>query len=141
MSIIRRLSGMLLVWLVFNACSSSIAVFDQYAYRQTTALKVDALDLMDKAGVEYTAQEKQIMDMDILFRKVMEYERHRPQNEIVSDMWFKLYDPAFNLYGGFMKRWKEKGKLDRSFISDQQQIVGLAFDQIAELESKLNKRK
>lgn len=116
-------------------------MYDQYAYSQLTSLKVDALELMEKADQDYEANRREIGAVDVMLQKAMEYERHRPKNEIVNAMWAKLYDPGSNLYGGFMERWKQKGKLEGSFIEDQKKIIGLSFDQIAELQSKLNRRK
>lgn len=132
---------LLLLLTTLAGCGSTIAMYDQYAYSRVTSLKVDALELMEKAGQDYEENLKEIRDVDIMFQKVLEYEKHRPKNEIVSAMWTKLYDPKSNLYGGFIDRWKQKGKLEGSFIDDQKRIIGLSFDQIAELQSKLNKRK
>jgi hypothetical protein len=130
-----------LVIISFNRCASTIAMYDQYAYAQVTSLKVDALQLMGKADQDYESNEKQITEIDIKIKKAMEYEKHRPKNEIVNNMWLKISDPKAYLYGAFIDRWRQKKKLEIAFIDDQKRIVGLAFDQIAELESKMSKKK
>ena len=140
MQILRYISVVLIV-ISFNRCASTIAMYDQYAYAQVTSLKVDALQVMGKADQNYESSEKQVMEVDIKMRKAIEYEKHRPRNEIVNAMWLKLSDTDSFLYGGFIKRWQEKKKLEPSFIEDQKRVVGLAFDQIAELESKMSKKK
>lgn len=127
--------------LSLSGCSSAIALYDQYAYRQVTSLKVDALELMDRADQDFADHQKDIHEIDILFKKALEYEKHRPNNDIIIKMWSEIYDPRLNLYGGFIARWKQKNKLEPAFIEEQKEIVGLAFDQIAELQSKLQKRK
>ncbi len=132
--------GVLLICLL-SGCSSTIALYDQYAYKQVTSLKVDALDLMNSADQNFGDHQKDIHALDVLFRKAVEYEKHRPNNDIIIKMWSEIYDPQLNLYGGFIARWQRKDKLEPAFIEEQKEIVGLAFDQIAELQSKLQKRK
>ncbi len=140
-SFVRRFPFFLVLAILVHGCGSTIAMYDQYAYSRVTSLKVDALELIEKADQDYEANQKEIREVDIMFQKALEYEKHRPKNEIVNAMWAKLYDPKLNLYGGFIERWRQKGKLESSFIDDQKRIIGLSFDQIAELQSKLNKRK
>lgn len=117
------------------ACSPKISFFDQYAYTQVTSIKVDALDLMSKATDNFPVHENEVKAVDITIRKMIEYERHRPNDSITLKQWKKLYDPKKYLYGGFINRWRQKNKLDATFIADQQNLIGQAFDQIAELES------
>ena len=67
--------------------------------------------------------------------KIIEYEKHRPKNQITAKMWELLNDSTAHLYGGFINRWRVQKKLGAAFIQNQKIIVGKAFDQIAELES------
>ncbi len=56
----------------------TMAMFDQYAYTQTTSLKVDVLNLIDKSNEPYSSHVKEceIVISDLM--KMREYEKHRP---------------------------------------------------------------
>ncbi len=47
----------------------TIANYDQYAYSQTTMLKVDVLNLMDSATLDYQANIKSITDLNTNLQK------------------------------------------------------------------------
>ena len=132
----KLLRYLLWVGIIFTiACSPRISFFDQYAYTQVTSIKVDALNLMSEAADNFSVHENEVKAMDITIRKMIEYEKHRPKDSVTLKQWEKLYDPKKYLYGGFINRWRQKSKLDSAFIADQQNLIGKAFDQIAELES------
>jgi len=125
---------MLVVLLSFAACAS-ISTFDQYAYTQTTSLKVDALNTMDLATTDFASNEKTVQELQTNLQKVYEYEKNRPKNEITLKMWNILLDTNGHLIGGFLKRWENEKKLNAVFVQEEKKIVGDAFDQIAGLES------
>lgn len=120
--------------LILTACST-ISRFDQYAYTQTTSLKVDALSLMGHATESYSLHKGDVMELQTSIDKMFEYERNRPKNRISEKMWSVLTDSTGNLYGGFIKRWAKEDKLDTAFIRITKDIVGQSFDQISQLES------
>jgi hypothetical protein len=134
LNVFRHLTLLVLIC-IFCSCGSTISLFDQYAYQQVTSIKIDAMDLMEQASDSYIVHEKEIKAIDLQIKKVIEYEKHRSQNKITSQMWEKLNDPKGHLYGGFTARWREKKTLNRAFIDAQLMIVSASFDQIAELES------
>jgi hypothetical protein len=115
---------------------STISPFDQYAYTQATSLKVDALALMGKATEEAASHSEAIEQLSIKIDKAYEYEKGRPKNEITTRMWDVLKNPERNLLGGFIKRWREKGKLSQAFIEESKELVAEAFDLISSLESQ-----
>jgi hypothetical protein len=123
------------LFVVLHGCST-ISPFDQYAYTQTTSLKVDALALMAKATEEAAVHVEAIEQLSIKIDKAYEYEKGRPKNEITSRMWEVLKNPERNLLGGFVKRWREKGKLGQAFIEESKELVAEAFDLISSLESQ-----
>lgn len=125
----------LLILLVSFLGCASISPFDQYAYTQTTSLKVDVLNTMDLAVNEYKTQEATVQELQTKLQKVYEYEKNRPKNEITFIMWGVLINTDGHLVGGFLKRWKNEGKLSKTFIDNDKKIVSDAFDQIAGLES------
>lgn len=117
-----------------SSCVTS-APYDQFVYKESTSLKVDALKLMDKAEKPYSTQEKEIEKLTDQLDKLFEYEAHRKKNQLRIQMWDLLRNPDKNLLGGFLSRWKKESQLNVSFISEAKIIVGKAFDQLAELES------
>jgi lipopolysaccharide biosynthesis protein len=127
------ITGMLLI-LIFQSCTT-ISLYDQYAYNQTTSLKVEALSLMDQATESYTEQQETVEALQMKIEKAYEYEKNRPKNEITIKMWEILKSQEKNLLGGFITRWKNEGKLNSTFISEAKLQIAEGFDYIAQLES------
>ena len=115
---------------------ASISSFDQYAYIQTTSIKVDALETMDLAKENYSAHEKNVQELKTKLQKIYEYEKNRPKNEITIKLWDTLLDTNGHLLGGFISRWQKEQKLNETYITEAKKLVDKAFDQIAGLESK-----
>jgi len=112
------------------------ASFDQYAYAQTTAAKVEAIDLISNATQNVSGFTDRIRDVDMKLKKIYEYEKNRPKNEITAKMWELLLDPEKRLYGGFIKRWQTDSTLSKAFVEEASKLIGSGFDKVAELESK-----
>ena len=130
----QRVVTMVLI-LSFTSCVS-ISSFDQYAYAQTISVKVDGLNIMDLANEDFSIHQASVNDYRTQLRKVYEYEKNRPKNEITIQLWNKLLDPDGHLLGGFLVRWEKESKLSETFITEEKKLVDNAFDQIAGLESK-----
>ena len=128
-------AAFIIVLLGYSGCVT-ISPFDQYAYAQTTSIKVDALNLMDLANDDFAKNQASVMEFQTKLRKVYEYEKNRPKNEISVKLWDILIDTSGNLLGGFLSRWKKENKLNVTFINNEKDLVGKAFDQISGLESK-----
>ncbi|HXS37228.1 MAG TPA: hypothetical protein VN721_11045 [Flavipsychrobacter sp.] len=126
--------------LIFYSCSNTISLYDQCAYAQTTSAKVDALNFMNLATNDYNAHQKDITDIQTELQKAYEYEKHRQKNVFTIKMWDILLDSNGHLFGGFIKRWENEGKLKKAYIDDKKKEIGNAFDEIAELESKKTKQ-
>lgn len=125
---------LLLTVFTFLGCAT-ISSFDQYAYTQTTSLKVDAMNIMDMAKDSITLHKEEVMEFETKLQKVYEYEKNRPKNEITLKMWDLLLNPEGHLLGGFLNRWKTTALLSPAFITNEKKLVSDAFDQIAGLES------
>lgn len=134
LSVLIRNLTILVFILSFTACAT-ISSFDQYAYTQTTSLKVDAMNTMNLATDDYATHEKTVQDLQTKLQKVYAYEKNRPKNEITLKMWDKLLDGNGHLLGGFIKRWQTEHKLNAVFVREEKKIIDEAFDQIAGLES------
>jgi hypothetical protein len=121
-----------------TACTT-IATFDQVAYDKATGAKAEALALMDKATNSYGAHLKEIDAVSLTIDKAYEYDRGRALNTITVQQWQILRDPNRNLFGGFLRRWREKESLRPDYIAEKKPDIAEAFDQIIGLE--IGKRK
>jgi hypothetical protein len=124
----------LLLSFAFASCST-ISPYDQTAYLQAVNTKVDALTLMAKAVDDYTNHRTEVAEFMIELDKAYEYERGRPLNTDTIKQWDTLRDPNRDLLGGFLKEWKEDGKLLLVYVERKKAQIGTAFDQIIQLES------
>lgn len=122
--------------ILMMGCSPLISNFDQVSYQQVTSLKVDALSVMDEAVTDYGSHASEVKDLQLKVDKAIEYDKHRPHNEITNEMWSLLNDPQKNLLGGFLVKWQHDGKCSAVYIAEKKKQISLSFDQIAELESK-----
>src|SRR5262245_5014197 len=98
----------MLVGTAFLSACSTIATFDQVAYDKATGAKAEALALMDKATAPYSSHVKEIESVSLTIDKAYEYDRGRTLNAITVQQWQILRDPNRNLFGGFLRRWREK---------------------------------
>ncbi|HEY6901959.1 MAG TPA: hypothetical protein VI233_14985 [Puia sp.] len=130
----KRLSVLLIAVTAAASCAT-ISRFDQYAYTQTTSLKVDALSLMGSAADSFPLHAAEAAQVQTTMNKLVEYEKNRPKNGITEKMWSLMSDSTGHLYAGFMTRWEKEGKLDTAFIRISKDLVGQSFDQISQLES------
>ena len=123
--------------LSLSSCKT-IANFDQYAYTQSTSLKVDVLNLMDKSTESYATQTKDCEKTIADLLKLREYEKHRPNDIITYKMWDKMIDSTGQkgIVGSYFAAWKADDKEGKVFIQEAKKIVTQGFDFIAELESK-----
>lgn len=126
---------MLSLALMFVSCAS-ISKFDQYAYVQSTSIKVDALNVMSLAVSNYELKHDEVRVLETNLQKIYEYEKNRPKNVITLKMWDKLLNKEGHLLGGFLERWKKEGRLSIGFITESKEQVGEAFDIISGLESR-----
>ena len=124
---------------ILSCQSVKTALYDQYSYQQTTAIKVEASNVMDKATTPYSNNkeivEKLLLDVD----KLVEYEKNKPNNEITFAMWKILTDKEKHLLTGFFKRWEEKGSFSPVFLQEAKKQVTDALDLLIKYEVKKDK--
>ena len=124
---------------IFSCQSVKTALYDQYSYQQTTSIKVEASNVMDKATTPFSNNkeivEKLLLDID----KLVEYEKNKPNNEITFAMWKILTDKEKNLLSGFFKRWEEKGSFSPVFLQEAKKQVTDALDLLIQYEVKKDK--
>src|SRR6185312_7942188 len=119
---LKSLATIFIISICLYSCAPTISTFDQYAYTQTTSLKVDVLNVMDQAVESYASHAKDVEQVNIELMKNIEYEKHRAKNQITIDMynimWKMLNDNTSITIGhdtfqhGFFSRWQNKNTLD-----------------------------
>ncbi len=107
---------LLVIFLASFLICISISRFDQYNYSQTTAIKVDALELMDLAVNDYNSFETKDQEFQTKLEKIYEYEKNKPKNDLTIQLWNKLIDTKGHLLGGLLNRWKTEKKLNGTFL-------------------------
>ena len=129
--------------IICNQGCATISPFDQYAYAQVTAVKVDVLELIDQSVESYQSHEAAIGEINTRLLKIIEYEKHRPKNGVTVKMWGKLFgvDSAgqfinTSIIPSYWAKWKKDGKERLVFINEARSQVAEGFDLIAQLESK-----
>lgn len=131
----------LLAAIVVAGCAT-ISPFDQYSYVQVTSAKVDVLNLMDRSNEAFADHQQEVAAVNSTLFKIIEYEKHRPKNQITVRMWEKMIriDSAgtideTTMIPSFWKKWKKDGKESRAFLEEAKGQVSRGFDLIAELEA------
>jgi hypothetical protein len=134
---LQFLSGFIISILLWG-CGNTIALFDQYAYTQTTSIKIDVMNLMDKSNESYTTHLNDVNTVVSEVMKMKEYEKHRGNDLITYKMWNVLLDSTGQkgMIGKYLVKWKADDKEHAAFITDAKGLVSQGFDYIAELESK-----
>jgi len=139
----RRLSFFLSLagaWIFGVVSCTTIAKYDQAAYANAVALKVDTLALMESATNAYSSKREEIAVFERQMAKTYEYDRGRPLNQKTLQMWDVLLktDPAYpenGIWPRFLDRWKQSEKLSAAYIREKKENVASAFDKIIGLES------
>lgn len=136
--ILRPFTVAIIASILLLGCGHYIATFDQFAYAQTTAVKVDVLDLVDLSTEPYTSHQKDADEVLSKMMKAMEYEKHRPKNDITVRMWQKLLDSTKQkgIVGSYLASWKKTGTKSQFLIDEFKPLISEGFDLIAELEAK-----
>ncbi len=134
-------SGLLTILIITLAACNSLktAVFDQYSYQQAISIKIESLNLMDKAIEPYTNFEEEAEQLLLDLQKMVEYEKNKPDNEVSYAMWNVMANKDKNLLAGFFKRWKDKSQLSSIFIGEAKIQVAEALDLIVKYEAQKNK--
>ncbi len=122
----------------FVSCNHYMSTYDQFAYAQTTAIKVDVLNLIDKSGGSYNTHKEEADDVVSKMMKAIEYEKHRQKNDITVRMWEKLIDSTKQkgIVGSYLASWKRSGTKSQVLQDEYKPLVSQGFDLIADLEAQ-----
>jgi len=128
-------AGLLLLLFILSSCNTAL-YFDQYAYKESISVKVEALSLMDQATEDYSKHKEKAQEVRLSMLKIYEYEKYRPNNEESTKMWALMLNPEKNLFQGFLKRWQDKSRMSEIFIKEAKFQMEEAFDIIIGFEKK-----
>lgn len=138
---VARVLGILLIFSFIFSCSSlRTAIFDQYSYQRTVDIRVETEALLNNAVEPYTTYQDQAEALLLDARKVMEYEKHKPDNETTYRMWKLVLDPDSNLLAGLIKRWEAQTTLSPTFTNEAVSQVNKAMDLILKFEMKKDRQ-
>ncbi|MFZ5449704.1 MAG: hypothetical protein ACOZFS_13815 [Thermodesulfobacteriota bacterium] len=125
----------LVIMVLAAGCAPTIAPHRPPAYDKAVSLKVESLNLMDKATEPYSQHQAAAQTLRLDLEKAYEDAKGVPSNEVSTQMWEILKNPNGNLLGGFLTLWQKKSVLSKGFITEKKMQVSDAFDKIIALES------
>ena len=125
----------LLLLFFLNACTPLIGPYSPTAYENATSLKPQTLALMDKANKSYSTHKEEITKHTVALKEAHEFVAGIPSNSISAQQWEILIKDDGDLYGKFVKRWKERSTLSDTFITEFKGVISDAFDEIICLEA------
>ena len=129
-----------LLFSVLLSCNAvKTAVYDQYSYQQTISLKVESEALIENATDNFSNHEAEVNDLVLELKKLVEYEKNKPNNEITYAMIKLMADQDKNLLAGFLKRWENEQQLSQVFTNEAKAQIMEAFDLIIKYEANKNK--
>lgn len=128
-------------------CKSLITTYDAYSYTQLASLKVEVVNMMQKATEDYSNHAAAVEAVTVKVQKAFEYDTHKPKNAVMAKMWQFLYDALLSedmegIAGrqhkkGFFSNWRENKKKSPVFVDEaRKNIIAPMFDLLLELESK-----
>ena len=116
-----------------------VSDFNQLAYQQSVSLKTDALVLISKGNEPYIDHQSEIDSLKLNVENAYLYSKTISNNEETIAQWEIIRDPQRNSLCGLLERWKNKTRLNDSFIFEAKLIIASDFNAIIDLEN--NKRK
>ena len=128
------LLGLLLAFsLSFSSCSRILQ--DQVSLDKLSMLKTTASGLINKAAEPYDDHKAEVEQLKTDMNDQIAYEKEKgKKNTKMVEMLQLLMKPDGNLLGGFLERWKNKGKMNPAMATEVSKIVSDNFDQIINLE-------
>ncbi|MEM9919411.1 MAG: hypothetical protein AAF990_15010 [Bacteroidota bacterium] len=125
---------MFFVTLLVSSCTPKIFQ-DAQSLSNFSNLKNQATSLLSKATGNYSDHASDVEALTKSMNDQISYEKSRGEkNNKTVQMLQLLMDPASNLLGGVLNRWKSEGKLGQGFVNEATKLVGNNFDKIINLE-------
>lgn len=118
-----------------------MALYDPIALEHSTALKVEALALLDHASEPYPAHQTVATAVLLKANQALEYEKSRALNVESIKMWQVLVNPQDPVsLANVLRRWQQNGTLNAATATAAKGQLSDYFDYIIRLETvKLRK--
>jgi hypothetical protein len=126
------------LFLFFFGCAP-VSEFNQLALDQSVSIKTDALNLISKATDSYSVHQSEIDSLKLSVENAYRYSKTIPNNTETIAQWEIIRDPKCSSLFGLLERWKAKGKLSETFITQVKLLIAADFNTIIDFEN--NKRK
>jgi hypothetical protein len=133
-----RFPSLCLSLALVGGCSPLIASYNLDAYKNATTLKAQTGALIEKSNEPYAQHQKDVDTLTTNINAAYEFAAGLPDNQIAAQQWQILRDPRGNLYGGFVRRWKQSGTLGATYRVDKETQINRAFNYIICLEANKN---
>ena len=133
-----KVSLIFLPLFIISSCAS-IALYDDYSFKQTVDGKVQTIDLMKKSVQPYAEHATEVEDLMNSLQKVYEYDKRRTDNQLSTKMWDVLLDPDQFLVAGFFKKWKDQGPQNQAFVDEAVKQVEEGFNYLLDFEGAKDK--
>ncbi|ESR26543.1 hypothetical protein [Lutibaculum baratangense] len=124
---------------LLSACASLAPDYSLEAYRNATTLKAESLALIAKAHEPYASHAREVEELSTRIDAAYEFSAGLPRNALSARQWAIMRSPDRNLYGGFVARWREQGRVGAFFRDEARSQIAEGFDYIICLEA--NKQK
>lgn len=131
--------NLLFTSLVLLASCASVALYDDYSFKQTINAKVETIDLMKKSVDAYDQHAQEVNDLMDSLQKIYDYDKRRTNNELSTKMWNVLMDDQQFLVAGYFKKWKEGGPQNQAFVNEAIKQITEAFDILLDFEGAKDK--
>jgi len=128
----------LLPVLFFSSCAS-VALYDDYSFKQTINAKVQTIDLMKKSVEPYDQHVNEVDELMNSLQKIYDYDKRRTDNILSTKMWSIIMDPDQYLVAGYFKKWKTGGPQNKALVVEAIGQITEAFDKLLDFEGAKDK--
>jgi hypothetical protein len=136
----KTINWTLLFILLFIFSCVSTPPFDQVEYERAIMLKIDALSLLDNASKDFRLYQAEAAKIRRDMRFMLEYAKHKPNNEECIALWERMNDPEGSFLGNVLKEWESRGSMGSAYTAGLSKIISERFDDIIELLGKRIKK-
>ncbi|MGB5944064.1 MAG: hypothetical protein WBG71_14365 [Leeuwenhoekiella sp.] len=110
------------------------AIYDQYTYTQTLAIKADAISLIEVANQPFEDHALDAAELKNSIKAMVTYEEAKSNNPITVQMW-KYMDEKSSI-NDFLELWKETETLSDALLPEYKAQVQTIFDLMADYENR-----
>jgi hypothetical protein len=132
---LKKIAVCFVLLFFLQSCGPLISDYSIDAYKNATTLKAETEALVVRSGQPYSTLRKEIEANTTKINAAYEFSAGLPYNSLSTQQWQILRDPNGELYGWYVKYWKEKGTVSLAFRTDFKQQLNDAFDAIICLEA------